>query len=456
MYIGPQGIVHGTFNTLQLAGRARFPGQKDLSGKLFVSSGLGGMSGAQGKACTIARGVSIIAEVDASRVTTRKDQGWVDVVAQTPEEALRRAQEAQKEKRPLCIAFNGNIVELLRCAVRDHVAIDLMSDQTSCHAVYGGGYCPVGMSFQERTKMLSQEPDVFRRRVDETLREHFQLIRTLSERGTFFFDYGNAFMKAVLDAGEKSIAQNQRDETEGFIWPSYVERFMGPELFDLGYGPFRWVCLSGKDADLDRTDQAAAAVIRDIRSPLRQQDIDNLEWILAAKENKLVVGSKARILYQDGPGRVAIALKFNEMVRRGEIGPLMLGRDHHDVSGTDSPFRETSNINDGSRVMADMATQCFVGNALRGMTLVALHNGGGTGIGKSINGGFGLVLDGRPETDAIIRAALSWDVICGVARRAWAGNNGALQAATEYNHSGKGWATLPHAVDPGLLDSIVR
>ncbi len=419
MYIGPQGIVHGTFNTLLLAGRKHLGTGDSLECALFISSGLGGMSGAQGKAAKIAGGVAIIAEVDKSRVETRLSQGWIDEVFEDKKAALHKALECQRLKKPTAIAFQGNIIDLLEAAVEMDVRVDLLSDQTSCHAPYDGGYCPLGLSFSERTDLLKKSPSTFHQRVNESLKRHYRAVATLVERGAYFFDYGNAFMKAILDTGETSIAANKKDDSDGFIWPSYIEDLMGPELFDLGYGPFRWVCLSGKDEDLAKTDHAAAEVIADLRSPLRQQDLDNLKWVREAEGYKLVVGSKARILYQDGPGRVEIALRFNEMVRKGEVDPIMLGRDHHDVSGTDSPFRETSNIYDGSRIMADMATQCFAGNAARGMTLVALHNGGGTGIGKSINGGFALLLDGRRETDEIIKSALSWDVYCGVARRAW-------------------------------------
>ncbi len=294
------------------------------------------------------------------------------------------------------MAYYGNIVDLLAYAVEDHIKIDLLSDQTSLHAV--GGYCPQGMTFAERTAMLAADRPRFLNLVDESLRKHYRCVKTLVERGTYFFDYGNSFLKAVFDAGVKEISRNGTDEKEGFIFPSYVEDIMGPELFDYGYGPFRWVCLSGSSLDLEKTDAAAMASIDPNR---RAQDRDNYNWIRDAAKNKLVVGTKARILYQDAAGRLRIALKFNDMVRKGEVGPIMLGRDHHDTAGTDSPFRETANIKDGSNVMADMATQCFAGNAARGMSLVALHNGGGVGIGKSINGGFGMVLDGSARVDSI-------------------------------------------------------
>ncbi len=456
MYIGPQGIVHGTYNTLLNAGRLKLgiSQDEDLRGKLFVSSGLGGMSGAQAKAIEIARGVGIIAEVDYSRIKTRYDQGWVSKVSSDLNEVFDIAREHINKKEPLSIAYYGNIVDLLEYAVENNTHIDLLSDQTSCHAAYDGGYCPQGISFEERTRLLATDREKFKKLVDKSLRRHFELIKTLVDRGTYFFDYGNSFMKAVFDAGVKEIAKNGVDERDGFIFPSYVEDIMGPELFDYGYGPFRWVCLSGKEEDLVKTDHAAMECIDPNR---RGQDRDNYIWIRDAQKNKLVVGTKARILYQDAEGRVKIALKFNEMIRKGEIGPVMLGRDHHDVSGTDSPFRETANIKDGSNVMADMATHCFAGNAARGMTLVALHNGGGVGIGKAINGGFGLLLDGSKKTDEIIKSALLWDVMCGVARRSWARNKNSIETAIEFNknYDGLGHITLPYIPEEKLIDEVV-
>ena len=434
MYIGPQGIVHGTFNTLLNAGRMKLgvPQDDDLRGHLFVSSGLGGMSGAQPKAAEIAGATAIIAEVDASRIETRHSQGWVGRVAESVAEAFRMAREAMDRREPCSIAYHGNVVDLLEYAEREGILIELLSDQTSCHAVYEGGYCPVGISFEERTRMLREEPEAFRKLVDQSLRRHFEVIRKLVARGSYFFDYGNSFMKAIYDAGVKEISRNGVDEKDGFIWPSYVEDIMGPELFDYGYGPFRWVCLSGKHEDLIKTDRAAMECIDPTR---RGQDMDNYNWIRDAEKNQLVVGTQARILYQDAEGRMNIALRFNEMVRNGEVGPIMLGRDHHDVSGTDSPFRETSNIKDGSNVMADMAVQCFAGNCARGMSLVALHNGGGVGIGKAINGGFGMVCDGSERVDRILRSAMLWDVMGGVARRSWARNPNAMSTVREFNHA---------------------
>ncbi|EFA89733.1 urocanate hydratase [Peptoniphilus lacrimalis] len=455
MYIGPQGIVHGTYNTILNAGRLKLGlGEKDnLKGKLFVSSGLGGMSGAQGKAGDIAGAVSIIAEVDISRIETRLEQGWIMKLAESSEEAVNMALEAQKNKETLSIAYHGNIVDLLEYMDEKNIHIDLLSDQTSCHNVYNGGYCPVGLTFDQRTDMLGKDIKKFRELVDATLRRHFEVIKRLVGKGTYFFDYGNSFMKAIFDSGVKEISKNGVDDKNGFIWPSYVEDIMGPLLFDYGYGPFRWVCLSGKHEDLIETDKAAMSCIDPER---RYQDRDNYNWIRDAEKNKLVVGTQARILYQDAKGRVAIAHKFNELVREGKIGPVMMGRDHHDVSGTDSPFRETSNIKDGSNVMADMATQCFAGNCARGMSLVALHNGGGVGIGKAINGGFGLVLDGSKRVDEIIDLSLTWDVMSGVARRSWARNEHAMEVSVEFNDEKTGVITLPYLVDDKLIEDAVK
>lgn len=452
MYIGPQGIVHGTFNTLLNAGRLKLgiPQDKDLRGHLFVSSGLGGMSGAQSKAAEIAGAASIIAEVDASRIATRHRQGWVEYVTEDISEAYRMAHDAMQQCKPCSIAYYGNVVDLLEYADKENISIELLSDQTSCHAAYEGGYCPVGISFEERTRLLHEAPGDFRKLVDISLRRHFEVIKRLVARGTYFFDYGNSFMKAIYDAGVQEISRNGVDEKEGFIWPSYVEDILGPELFDYGYGPFRWICLSGKHEDLIQTDRAAMECI-DVNR--RSQDLDNYNWIRDAEKNQLVVGTQARILYQDAVGRMTIALRFNEMVRRGEVGPIMLGRDHHDVSGTDSPFRETSNIKDGSNVMADMAVQCFAGNCARGMSLVALHNGGGVGIGKSVNGGFGMVCDGSKRVDEILRSSMLWDVMGGVARRSWARNEHAMETSKAFNisHEEGYHITMPYIVDEELI-----
>lgn len=457
MYIGPQGIVHGTFNTLLNAGRKvlGIPADKDLAGHLFVTSGLGGMSGAQPKAIEIAGGVGIVAEVDYSRIETRHSQGWVSKIAETPEEAFAVAKEYMDKKETISIAFHGNVVDLLEYAVDNNIHIELLSDQTSCHVPYDGGYCPQGLTFEQRTEMLANDKEGFRKLVDQTLIKHYHLIRTLVERGAYFFDYGNAFMKAVFDAGAKDIAKNGVDTSEGFIFPSYVEDILGPELFDYGYGPFRWCCLSGKPEDLRKTDHAAMEIIDPNR---RGQDRDNYIWIRDAEKNGLVVGTQCRILYQDALGRRDIALKFNEMIRNGEIGPVMLGRDHHDTGGTDSPYRETSNIYDGSNITADMAVQCYAGNAGRGMSLVALHNGGGVGISKSINGGFGMVLDGSERVDEILRSVIPWDTMIGVSRRSWGRCEHSIETVAEYNLTRKGqdYITMPYLASDELIERVCR
>ncbi len=457
MYIGPQGIVHGTFNTLINAGRKELgiPADKDLAGHLFITSGLGGMSGAQPKAVEIANGVGIIAEVDYSRIETRLKQGWVSKVTDNLDEAFKTAQEYIDKKQTISIAYHGNIVDLLEYAVNNNINVDLLSDQTSCHVPYDGGYCPKGLTFEERTELLNTDREKFAELVNKSLAEHFRAVKTLVDRGTYFFDYGNAFMKAVFDAGVKEISKNGVDTSEGFIFPSYVEDIMGPMLFDYGYGPFRWVCLSGKPEDLRKTDHAAMSVIDPDR---RGQDRDNYIWIRDAEKNKLVVGTQARILYQDALGRRDIALKFNEMVRNGEIGPVMLGRDHHDTGGTDSPYRETSNIYDGSNVTADMAVHCFAGNAARGMSLVALHNGGGVGVSKAINGGFGMVLDGSERVDDILKKSIPWDTMVGVSRRNWARNEHSIETSIEYNNKCKGsdHITIPYVASEELIEKTVN
>ncbi|PNR93637.1 urocanate hydratase [Petrotoga sp. 9PWA.NaAc.5.4] len=457
MYIGPQGIVHGTYNTLLNAGRLKLgiPQDGDLKGHLFVSSGLGGMSGAQAKAIEIARGVGIIAEVDYSRIETRLKQGWIKTVSDNLDEIFDLTFKHLENKDPFSIAYYGNIVDLLEYIVNKGIKVDLLSDQTSCHAAYEGGYCPQDLTHEEMNILLEEDRNKFVELVNKSLKHHFELIKLLVERGTYFFDYGNSFMKAVFDAGVKEIAKNGRDESEGFIFPSYVEDIIGPVLFDYGYGPFRWVCLSGKKEDLLKTDKAAMECINPNR---RGQDRDNYIWIRDADKNNLVVGTQARILYQDALGRMNIALKFNDMVRKGEVGPIMIGRDHHDAGGADSPFRETSNIKDGSNIMADMATHDFAGNAARGMSLVTLHNGGGVGIGKAINGGFGLVLDGSERVDKIIKDAIAWDVMVGVARRSWARNTASIETCIEYNKEFKNsdHITLPFIANKDMIKDLVN
>ena len=444
MYIGPQGIVHGTFNTLLGAGRLKLGISEDgnLAGRLFISAGLGGMSGAQGKAAEIAGAVSIIAEVDESRIVTRYTQGWVSEKTDSLELALSIAQKKMAAKEPCAIAYNGNVVDLLEYLYEKNVHVDLMSDQT----------------FAERTEMLDKDPEQFAKLVDKSLKRHYEMICKFHDKGTYFFDYGNAFLKSVFDAGVTAVCKNGENDLDGFVFPSYVEDILGPFLFDYGYGPFRWCCLSRNPDDLDKTDAAAADYIQ--AHNRRYQDHDNYIWLRDAKKNKMVVGTQCRILYSDAMGRMNIALKFNEMVRNGEIGPVMLGRDHHDTGGTDSPFRETSNIKDGSNIMADMATQCYAGNAARGMSLVALHNGGGVGVSKSINGGFGMVLDGSENVDAILRMSMPWDVMVGVARRSWARNEHAVSTAAEYNkmYEGQDHITLPYMAenDEQLIDKALK
>ncbi|MCK5264715.1 MAG: urocanate hydratase, partial [Candidatus Thorarchaeota archaeon] len=457
MYIGPQGIVHGTYLTLLNAGRMYLgiPDDGDLSGKVFLTSGLGGMSGAQAKAVEIAGGIGIIAEVDKSRIDTRSKQGWLRRQSSDLDEIFRWVDEYRGTGEPVSIGYYGNIVDLWDYIVKNDITIELASDQTSCHDVYGGGYTPQGVSFEEGRELLRTDRIQFNKLVDESLCKQFELIEAMTQRGTHFWDYGNSFMKAVYDAGVKRIARNGENTSDGFIFPSYVEDIMGPICFDYGYGPFRWVCLSGKHEDLMATDKMAMSRINPDR---RGQDRDNYIWIRDAEKNALVVGSQARILYADALGRVDMALEFNKMVREKKVGPIMLGRDHHDTGGTDSPFRETANIRDGSNVMSDMAHQAWAGDAARGMTLCVLSNGGGVGTGKAINGGFGLVLDGSDRVDNIIRLALDWDVMGGVARRAWARNDHAIETAIEWNKrlGDKGQISLPYISKRGLVEGLVE
>jgi urocanate hydratase len=456
MYIGPQGIVHGTYITLLNAGRLYLgvPEDGNLAGKTFVTSGLGGMSGAQPKALEIAGGAGIVAEVDPSRVETRHSQGWVSKLSDDLETSVNWMLEAAQAGEAMSIAYLGNVVDLLEYLDANDIAVDLYSDQTSCHVPYDGGYTPAGVSFEEGRQLLASDRDGFAKLVDESLIRHFQVLKRLTDKGAHFWDYGNAFMKAVFDAGAPEIAKNRADTSEGFIWPSYVEDIMGPMCFDYGYGPFRWVCLSAKPEDLHKTDSAAMGCIDPTR---RGQDRDNWQWIRDAEVNALVVGTQARILYADAEGRTAIAREFNRMVREGEIGPVMMGRDHHDTGGTDSPYRETANIYDGSNTVADMSHQCWAGNAARGMTMAVLSNGGGVGTGKAINGGFGLVLDGSDRVDRILDTALEWDAMGGVARRAWARNDNAIETVDTWNraNAARGHVTVPRIADSALLDRLV-
>jgi urocanate hydratase len=456
MYIGPQGIVHGTYITLLNAGRLylNLGPAEGLKGKIYLSSGLGGMSGAQGKAVEIAGGIGVIAEVDKSRIKTRKSQKWVSLVSDDLDEVFEWVENYKEKQESISIAYHGNVVDLWQYVVDKHIQIDLASDQTSCHAVYEGGYTPMGINFAEGRKLLQEDRASFMKLVDASLIKHYQLIRMMTGRGTKFWDYGNSFLKAVYDAGASDIAINNNPQN-GFIFPSYVEDIMGPLCFDYGYGPFRWVCLSLKHSDLIKTDGVALSCIDPNR---RAQDRDNWFWIKNADNNQLVVGSQARILYADSETRVKIALKFNELVREGKVGPIMLGRDHHDTGGTDSPFRETSNIKDGSNIMSEMAHQCWAGNVARGMTMCVLSNGGGVGTSKAINGGFGIVLDGSERINSIIRSAIDWDVNCGVSRRAWAGNSNALETARHWNASNRerGHITLPYLIDDQSINAMVK
>ena len=433
MYIGPQGIVHGTFNTLLNAGRLKLgiPQDKDLSGHLFVSSGLGGMSGAQPKAAEIAGAVSIIAEVDRSRIETRYNQGWVGYITTDLHAAFRMALSAAERHEPCSVAYHGNVVDLLEYAAQEDIPIDLLSDQTSCHAVYEGGYCPAGVTFEDRTRLLHESPETFRRLVNESLHRHFAVIKKLVSRGTYFFDYGNSFMKAIYDAGVKEISRNGVDEKDGFIWPSYVEDIMGPELFDYGYGPFRWVCLSGKPEDLAKTDRAAMECI-DVKR--RGQDLDNYNWIKDAGKNQLVVGTQARILYQDAAGRLKIALRFNEMVRNGELkAPIVIGRDHLDTGSVASPNRETEAMKDGSDAVSDWPLLNALLNTAGGATWVSLHHGGGVGMGFSQHAGMVIVCDGTEDADARLARVLWNDPATGVMRHADAGYEQA-KACAERHH----------------------
>ncbi|MFV2071316.1 MAG: urocanate hydratase [Thermoanaerobaculales bacterium] len=456
MYIGPQGIVHGTYITLLNAGRLYLgvPETGNLAGRTFVTSGLGGMSGAQPKALEISGGAGIVAEVDPSRVETRHSQGWVSEITDDLGKAVAGMLDAAEARRALSIGYLGNIVDLLEYLDANDISVDLYSDQTSCHVPYDGGYTPAGLAFEEGRELLATDRERFRELVDASLLRHFRVLKRLTDKGAHFWDYGNAFMKAVFDAGAPEIAKNGVDTTEGFIWPSYVEDIMGPMCFDFGYGPFRWVCLSGNPEDLHKTDRAA---MRSIDPTRRGQDRDNWHWIHDAESNALVVGTQARILYADADGRTAIAREFNRMVRLGEIGPVMMGRDHHDTGGTDSPFRETANIYDGSALTADMSHQCWAGDAARGMTMAVLSNGGGVGTGKAVNGGFGLVLDGSERVDRILDTALEWDAMGGVARRAWARNANAIETVDTWNHANaaRGHVTVPRLADEELLERLV-
>lgn len=453
MYIGPQGIVHGTTITVLNAGRKIGGTGEDIKGKLFVTSGLGGMSGAQPKAGNIAGVVSITAEVNPAAAQKRHSQGWVDEIVDDTDKAIDLALEWQEKRAPHSIAYLGNIVDLWERLAARNVHVDMGSDQTSLHNPWAGGYYPAGLSFEESNEMMAKAPEQFKMKVQESLRRQIAAINTLSERGMYFFDYGNAFL---LEAGRAGAEVMNSDG--GFRYPSYVQDIMGPMCFDYGFGPFRWVCASGKPDDLEKTDQIAMKVLEKIASTapgeISMQMHDNIKWISEAGKNKLVVGSQARILYADAEGRIEIAAAFNGAIRRGELsGPVVLGRDHHDVSGTDSPYRETSNIYDGSRFTADMAVHNVIGDAFRGATWVSLHNGGGVGWGEVVNGGFGMLLDGSAEADRRLEMMLHWDVNNGIARRSWARNQEAVFAIRRaMQREPKLKVTLPNMVDDALLD----
>ena len=454
-YIGSQGIVHGTFSTLLSVARSvlHHTNSEDMmKGALFVTAGLGGMSGAQGKSIEMCNGVGIIAEVDESKIALRQRLGWVTLRTETPEEAFELARSYIAKGEPMSIAYHGNVVDLLQYAVDHNEKIDILTDQTSCHVAFDGGYCPQGLTFAERSKLLAEDKPQFVELVKKTLRKHHELIEILRSRGTYFFDYGNSLTSTMYEIGIKEVCVNGENPLDGFIYKSFVEAFLGPNLFDYGYGPFRWVCLSGKPEDLHKTDIAAMGCIDKDR---RYQDYDNYVWIRDAEKNKLVIGTQARILYQDADTRGRIALKFNEMVRNGEIGPIMMGRDHMDTGGADAPSRETSNVKDGSNITADMSALVFGGDAGMGMTMMAMHNGGGVGIGNSQSCGYGLLLDGSEKTDRIIKRAINFDVMCGVARRAWARNENSIKTVLLHDDP-RDSITLPYLCDDGIIDRIVK
>ena len=452
MYIGPQGIVHGTTITVLNAFRKI---KKNPLGSIFVTSGLGGMSGAQPKAGSIAKCITVCAEVNQKVIKTRHSQGWVDEVFSDIQELIKRVKIAKINKEVVSIAFQGNIITIWEEFYKNDVFIDIGSDQTSLHNPWSGGYYPYGVSFDDANEMISNDPDLFKKKVKESLLIHVEFINKHCERGTYFFDYGNAFLLEASKAGGNVFAEDGIN----FKFPSYVQDIMGPMCFDYGFGPFRWVCASNKQEDLDKTDEIACKVLENlmINSPIetKLQMQDNIDWIKSAKSNSLVVGSKARILYADAIGRVEIAKAFNKAIAENKIGTIILGRDHHDVSGTDSPYRETSNIYDGSKFTADMAIQNVIGDSFRGATWVSIHNGGGVGWGEVINGGFGMVIEGTKECQRKIESMLHWDVNNGVARRGWARNSGAIFAIKKAMKSNSDLiVTLPNEVDDKYLNNI--
>lgn len=452
MYIGPQGIVHGTAITVLNAFRKI---GKSPKGGLFVTAGLGGMSGAQPKAGRIAGCITVCAEVNSQATYKRHEQGWVDEVIKDLDTLVERVRKAQDAEESVSISYDGNVVEVWEKLAEAGVKIDIGSDQTSLHNPWAGGYYPVGLSFEEANTMMAENPELFKEKVQESLRRQVTAINKHTENGTYFFDYGNAFLLEASRAGAEVLEKNP-DYGREFKYPSYVQDIMGPMCFDYGFGPFRWVCVSGHPKDLEKTDELACKVleemIKEVPIEIQQQMNDNIHWIKEAQKNKLVVGSQARILYADAEGRMKIAAAFNEATRKGEIGPVVLGRDHHDVSGTDSPFRETSNIYDGSRYTADMAVHNVIGDSFRGATWVSLHNGGGVGWGEVINGGFGMLLDGSEQADRRLKSMLFWDVNNGIARRSWARNEGAVFAIKRAMQAEPALkVTLPNFVDESLL-----
>ena len=456
MYIGPQGIVHGTNITILNAGRKISKHGEGLAGKIFLTSGLGGMSGAQPKAGNIAGCITVIAEVNERATQKRFQQGWVDEVVHDLDKLVKRIIEVKRTKEVVSIAYQGNIVDVWEKLDAENIYVDLGSDQTSLHNPWSGGYYPVGLTFEESNTLMVNDPIQFKEKVQQSLKRQAIAIHAHTAKGTYFFDYGNAFLLEASRAGADLLDKNGID----FKYPSYVQDIMGPMCFDYGFGPFRWVCASGKQADLDFTDQLAAHILSEILlsapEEIHSQLKDNIKWIQSAKGNKLVVGSKARILYADAEGRIKIAQAFNEAIRFGKIGPIILGRDHHDVSGTDSPYRETSNIYDGSKFTADMAIHNVIGDSFRGATWVSIHNGGGVGWGEVMNGGFGLLLDGSMDADRKLKNMLYFDVNNGIARRAWARNEGAISAIKRAQLLNAAFqVTIPHFTDASLIDKVI-
>jgi len=455
MYIGPQGIVHGTTITVMNAFRKILPKGENSNGKIFLTAGLGGMSGAQPKAGNIAGCITIAAEVNPKAATKRYEQGWVDELIDTMNELIIRVKKAQENNEVVSIAYIGNVVEIWERFDEENIFIHVGSDQTSLHIPWTGGYYPVDISYEESNRLIREEPTIFKEKVQETLRRHATAINKHTTKGTYFFDYGNAFLLETSRAGADVMAENGID----FKYPSYVQDILGPMCFDYGFGPFRWVCTSGKPEDLDTTDEIAATVLQEImeNSPeeIQLQMQDNITWIKDAKKNKMVVGSQARILYADAEGRTKIAEAFNNTIAEGKIGPVVLGRDHHDVSGTDSPYRETSNIYDGSKFTADMAIHNVIGDSFRGATWVSIHNGGGVGWGEVMNGGFGMLLDGTKEAEVCLKSMLFYDVNNGIARRSWARNDEAIFAIKrEMERSPNLKVTLPNLVNDELLNDL--